>query len=108
MAVGDVGCDSIAIHYTKARFVIDPAAADPVTAVSDRGRALRTFWAEGFVAGPPTDPVVRDGGGQVVARNGHILEIAGHAFPELHGHLVCPAEDALYIFNMPPPGMPRG
>jgi hypothetical protein len=103
VAPGDVGCDTIGISYTSARFVIDPTAADPVTAVSDKGRALRTFWAAEFVGGPPDDPVVRDGGGQVVARHGDVLEIPADGFPELHGHFVCPSEDALYIFNVPPP-----
>jgi hypothetical protein len=102
-APGDIGCDSIGISYASARFVIDPTAADPVTAVSDRGRALRTFWATEFVGGPPEDPIVRDGGGQVVARDGDILEIPSDGFPELKGHFVCPSEDALYIFNVPPP-----
>jgi hypothetical protein len=82
--------------------VFDPGAADPVTAVSDQGRALKTFWAAGFVAGTPDDPVVRDPDGEVVAQDGDVLEIPEAAFPELKGHFVCPSEDALYVLVKAP------
>lgn len=100
--VGDLGCDTIGIPYRAVQFRIDPAEADPVTAVTDQGMSLRTFWAAGFVAGSPADPVVRDAAGQVVATDGERLEIPEAAFPELHGHFVCPSPDALYIFDEAP------
>ncbi len=92
------GCDTIQVQYRTATFRIDPAAADPVTAITDQGASLQTFWASGFEGGSAGDPVVRDPDGQVVAADGEVLTIPVGAFPILHGHWVCPSEDALYVF----------
>ncbi len=97
------GCDTIQVGYRTATFRIDPAAADPVTAVTDQGASLQTFWAPGFEGGSTGDPVVRDPDGQVVATDGEVLTIPVGAFPTLHGHWVCPSEDALNVFL---PGAP--
>jgi hypothetical protein len=46
------------------------------------------------VAGPISEPVVRDGSGQVVAQNGEII-----TKPELHGHPICATADSIYILD---------
>ena len=93
----NLGCDTMGVPYRSVTFEIDPAAADPVTAVTDQGTTLRTFWSAGFVGGPAADPVVRDPGGQVVARDGDVLDIPEGASPRLKGYFVCPSGDALYV-----------
>jgi hypothetical protein len=95
-------CDSIGISYKSVTFEIDPAAVDPVTAITDEGVSLRTFWSPGFVGGPAEDPVVRDPEGQVVAADGDVLPVPGDAYPRLKGYFVCTAPDALYIFLAEP------
>src|SRR5919108_1618122 len=85
-APANLGCDTIAVPYRSVTFEIDPAATDPVTAVSDQGTTLKTFWSVGFVGGPADDPVVRDPGGQVVAKDGDVLQIPEAAFPRLQGY----------------------
>ena len=95
---GDVGCDTIQMHYRTATFEIDAAAAEQVTAVTDTGLRLRTFWSPGFQGGSEADPVVRDPLGQVVAADGDVLDIPVGAAPRLHGYFVCPSMDALYVF----------
>jgi hypothetical protein len=102
VAPGDLGCDTIGIPYRSVTFDIDPAAADPVTAITDQGTSLRTYWSPGFVGGPPEDPVVRDPAGQVVAADGDVLAVPGDAYPRLKGYFVCTAPDALYIFLAEP------
>ena len=99
---GDSGCDTIGIDYTSATFQIDPTAADPVTALTDKGVSLRTFWSPGFVGGPPDDPVVRDPAGQVVAADGDVIPVPDGAYPRLKGYFVCLAPDALYIYLADP------
>jgi hypothetical protein len=95
---GDSGCDTIGIDYKSATFEIDPVAADPVTAITDKGVSLRTFWSPGFQGGPPDDPVVRDPAGQVVAADGDVILVPDGAYPRLKGYFVCLAPDALYIY----------
>jgi hypothetical protein len=97
-----LGCDTIGIPYTSTTFHIDAAAVDPVTATTNQGVSLRTFWSAGFVGGSADDPVVRDPGGQVVAADGDVLEIPQGAFPRLKGYFVCPSPDALYILLRDP------
>jgi hypothetical protein len=74
------------------RFRIDPLAQDQVTAVASDGRLYRVRWAPGFVAGELTDPVVRAPNGEVVARDGEVLEEQ-----LLHGYAVCATGDEIYI-----------
>jgi hypothetical protein len=101
-APANLGCDTIGVPYRSVTFEIDPAATDPVTAVSDEGTTLKTFWSVGFVGGPADDPVVRDPGGQVVAKDGDVLQIPEAAFPRLQGYFVCPSADALYVLLQDP------
>ena len=101
-APANLGCDTMAVPYRNVTFEIDPAAADPVTAVTDQGTTLRTFWATGFVGGPADDPVVRDPAGQVVAKDGDALDVPEGAFPRLKGYFVCPSQDALYVLLQDP------
>jgi hypothetical protein len=98
----NLGCDTIGIPYTSATFHIDAEAADPVTALTNEGASLKTFWSAGFVGGSADDPVVRDPGGQVVASDGDVLDIPQGAFPRLKGYFVCPSLDALYILLQDP------
>jgi hypothetical protein len=98
----NLGCDTIGIPYTSVTFHIDAAAADPVTATTDQGISLRTFWSAGFVGGAADDPVVRDPGGQVVAADGDVLDIPQGAYPRLKGYFVCPSTDALYVLLQDP------
>jgi hypothetical protein len=102
MNPNDIGCDTIGISYRSVTFEIDPSAVDPVTAITDEGVSLRTYWAPGFVGGPAEDPVVRDPDGQVVAADGDVLPVPGDAYPRLKGYFVCTAPDALYIFLAEP------
>ena len=97
LAPADLGCDAMGVPYRSVMIKIEPAAADSVTAVTDLGATLRTFWSLGFVGGPPDDPVVRDPAGQVVATDGERLEIPEGAWPRLHGYFVCPSTNALYV-----------
>jgi hypothetical protein len=74
------------------RFEIDPLAAEQVVAIARDGRTYLVWWAPGFEAGTVKDPVVRAPNGQVVARDGEILE-----GPLLHGYTVCATGDSIYV-----------
>ena len=78
----NLGCDSIAVDYKAVTFHIDPAAAEQVSAMTDKGVALVTYWPGGFTAGEGT---VRDAAGAVVATDGEVLQ-GGQL---LHGYYVC-------------------
>jgi hypothetical protein len=73
---------------------IAPGADETVVAITADGASLHTWWGPGFVAGPISEPVVRDGSGQVVAQNGEII-----TKPELHGHPICATADSIYILD---------
>jgi hypothetical protein len=73
------------------RFRIDPHAKEQVVVIGRDGMPYRVYWAPGFVAGDVTDPVVRAPNGEVVARDGEIVE-----GPLLHGYTVC-AGDSIYV-----------
>lgn len=96
----------MAVPYGSARIQIDVEAADPVTAVTDAGSSLKTYWSRGFALGLATDAVgdwvVRDPNGQVVAGQGERLDIPAGAWPRLHGYFVCPTADALYVLLQDP------
>ena len=98
-APANLGCDTMAVPYRSVTFKIDPAAADPVTATTDGGATLKTFWSVGFVGGAAD---VQDPNGQVVAKDGDVLEIPQDAFPRLKGYFVCPSSDALYVLLQDP------
>lgn len=96
-APDNMGCDAMAPPYRSVTFRIDVDAADQVTAETDIGTTLRTFWAAGFQGGGADDPVVRDPLGRVVVEAGDVLPIPDGAWPRLHGYFVCPSADALYV-----------
>ena len=100
-APANLGCDTIGVDYREVTFKVDPAAADPVTALANTGTVLRTFWAAGFIAGAP-NKVVLDHFGAVVVTDGDKLAIPEGAFPRLSGYFVCPSPDALYILATDP------
>ena len=98
-APANLGCDTMAVQYRSVTFKVDPAAADPVTATTDGGATLKTFWSVGFVGGAAD---VQDPNGQVVAKDGDVLEIPQDAFPRLKGYFVCPSSEALYVLLQDP------
>jgi hypothetical protein len=102
LAPANLGCDTIGVDYREVTFKIDPAAAEPVTAVTNTGRDLHTFWAAGFRGGTAEDKVVFDPTGAVVVTDGDMLAIPEGAFPRLQGYFVCPSPDALYILAADP------
>ena len=99
---GDLGCDTIGIDYTSLTFHIDPAAADQVTALTNKGVALKTYWANGFQPGSDAERVIRDASGQVVVRDGDPLLVPAAAYPRLAGHFVCLSPDAIYVLDADP------
>ncbi len=108
-APADLGCDSIGwpedvALFRSLTFRIDPAAAEPVSAVSDTGRELQTFWVPGFEPGSVTERVVRDPDGQVVARDGEVLDVPPTVAPELHGYPVCLTPTTLHVMLEEPGG----
>ena len=70
----NLGCDSIGIDYTTMTFHIDVAAAEQVSAMTDTGVSLVTYWPAGFKADTAGERVVRDAAGQVVATDGEMLQ----------------------------------
>ena len=105
-APADLACDAIGVTYARVRILIDGNAPEPVTAETDDGRTLRTFWSQGFSLGlAPTavaDWVIVDPNGAKVAGVGEVLDIPDGAWPRLHGYFVCPSPDALYVLLKDP------
>jgi hypothetical protein len=104
-APSNLGCDSIGWPdeikpYTSLTFHIDPGAEDQVRAVSDTGRELVTYWEAGFVPGKPTEPLIRDPDGQVVAHDGEVVAVPPGW--NLHGHFVCMSPNKLYVMLTQP------
>jgi hypothetical protein len=100
-APADLGCDAMAVDYRRITFQIDASAEDPVTARTDTGKSLQTFWSTGF-QGSAEPPAVQDPAGQVVAADGDTLDIPEGALPRLHGYFVCPSTNALYVLLQDP------
>jgi len=100
-APADLGCDAMPVDYRRVTFKIDPEAEEHVTAQSDTGKSLPTFWSTGF-AGSAEPLAIKDPSGQVVAANGEALDIPEGALPRLHGYFVCPSTDALYVLLQDP------
>ncbi len=90
------------VPYREVMFRIDPTAAEQVSAVTDTGAILRTFWSAGFRGGLAADKAVVGPAGEVVAGDGDVLAIPPAAWPRLHGYFVCPSPDALYILAADP------
>jgi hypothetical protein len=95
----DLGCDTIRMAYHSVVIHIDPSASDPVWAVADTGHKLRMFWSPTFRGGTAADPVVYDGKGAIVAREGTRIDLPDQSFPTLAGYFVCPSIDAIYVFD---------
>lgn len=94
-------CDAVPVDYRSVTFAIDPAGAEAVAAVTDGGRPLSTYWADGFTGGDDTHRVVYDPEGQVVVSDGDRLAIPNGAWPSLQQYFVCPTQDALYVLIEP-------
>jgi hypothetical protein len=101
-APANLGCDAIGIDYKSMTFHIDPAATEQVSAVTDTGVALVTYWAAGFQPGSNTDRVVRDPAGKTVVSDGDVLQVPPAAYPRLGGYFVCLAPDKLYVLLVDP------
>jgi hypothetical protein len=95
----DLACDAITVGYHAVTIRIDPATADPVTAVADTGTTLLTYWAAVFRSGPSE---VLGPDGVVVARDGDTIEIPAHGWPLLAGFTVCPSPRAIYVLDDKP------
>ena len=63
-APANFGCDAMPVPYRRVTFQIDPGTADPVTAITDLGASLATYWSPGFtltsVQFAAAAPVVQD------------------------------------------------
>jgi hypothetical protein len=102
----DTACDSVAwpegvAPYGEITFVIDPSAAELVTAVSDTGASLLTLWPEGFRAGPAADRTVLSPDGQAVATNGQVIAVPATSLPRLGGYDICLTPSSLHVVLAP-------
>ncbi len=105
-APADLGCDSIGWpddvpRFASLTFRIDPAAANHVTAESDTGVELAVEWAPGFEGGAADERVVRDVQGQVVLRDGEVIELPTAANPELRGYPICLTPTSVSVMSAP-------
>ncbi len=101
-APANLGFDTIGIDYASMTFHMDPAATDQVSAVTDTGVTLATYWSAGFVPGAESDRLVRDPAGMVVVTDGDVLQVPPGAYPPLGGYFVCLAPDKLYVLLADP------
>jgi hypothetical protein len=92
------GCDAIGLEYQSLTWRIDPAADEPVTAVTNTGETLLTAWAPGFTAGSADERVIRDPAGVVVVRDGDVLRVGDR----LNGYYVCLGLTNLSVFTQDP------
>ena len=92
------GCDAIGVEYQGLTWRIDPAADEPVTAITNTGVTLLTYWAPGFTAGTADERVIRDPAGVVVVRDGDGLRVGDR----LAGYFVCLGPQHLYVFTQDP------
>ena len=79
-------------------FHIDPAATEPVSATTDTGVSLTTYWPAGFTAGTAAERAVRDASGTVVATDGETLKVG----EQLHGYYVCTGPTKVYVMLAAP------
>jgi hypothetical protein len=96
-APANLGCDTIGVDYKSMTFHIDPAAAEQVSATTDTGVTLVTYWSVGFVPGADSERVIRDPAGKVVLRDGEVLQVPPAAYPRLAGYFVCLGTDKIYV-----------
>jgi hypothetical protein len=102
----DLGCDSIGVDYTSMTFQIDQGAPEPVSALTDTGVSLVTYWPAEFSAARTADNpfgpefFIRDSAGVSVATDGDTLK-AGET---LHGYYVCLSPSKLYVMLVAPSG----
>jgi hypothetical protein len=96
MATG--GCDAIGVEYQSLTWQIDPAADEPVTALTNTGGTLLTYWAPGFTAGSADERVIRDPAGVIVVRDGDQLRVGDR----LAGYFVCLGPEALWVLTQDP------
>ncbi len=92
------GCDAIGLEYQSLTWQIDPAADEPVTALTDTGVTLLTYWAPGFTAGTGDERVIRDPAGVIVVRDGDQLRVGDR----LAGYYVCLGPETLWVFTQDP------
>jgi hypothetical protein len=96
-------CAAELITFRWIRFAISTAVSDTVTAVTDDGHRLRTFWDNEFeLVERSGELVVRDAAGGEVVRNGQSVEIHVPSTPRIQGHLVCLGTDRLWVFGNDP------
>jgi hypothetical protein len=97
VAPPDVECDAIVAPYASVVFRVGDAAPGEVIARANTGVDLKTFWPAGFsaAAGPPA--AVKDASGAIVATDGEQLATPPRALPRLHGYLVCPGPQTIYV-----------
>ena len=90
----EVGCDTIGIPFDSFTVRIDPQALVHVWAEPDRSEIdrLLIFWEPAFSGGDESDPVVRGPDGEVVARDGDVIEI-GDEGDGIGGYRFCPGID---------------
>ena len=100
-APANLGCDAMAPGYASVTFHIDSSAADPVTATTDGGATLETYWSDGFT-GDADMAVVLGPDGQEVAADGDVLQMPEADWPRLGGYFVCPSTDAVYVLEIDP------
>jgi hypothetical protein len=96
----NLGCDSVGIDYKSMTFHIDTAAAEQVSAMTDTGVSLVTYWPAGFTVGTAAKRAVRDDAGMAVATDGETLK----AGEKLHGYYVCLAPTKIYVMLAAPSG----
>jgi hypothetical protein len=96
-APANLGCDTIGVHYRSMTFHIDPAAAEQVSATTDTGVTLVTYWSVGFVPGTDSERFVRDPAGKVVVTDGDVLQVPPAAYPRLAGYFVCLGTNKIYV-----------
>jgi hypothetical protein len=96
-APANLGCDTIGIDYKRMTFRIDPAANEQVTATTDTGVTLATYWSAGFKPGTDSERAIRDAAGKVVLSDGDVLDVPPAAYPRLAGYFVCLAPTKLYV-----------
>ena len=83
-------------------FQIDQAAAEQVSAMTDTGVTLVTYWPVGFKADTLAagERVVRDAAGVVVVTDGEVVQ----GGQQLHGYDVCLGPTELYVMLARPGG----
>ena len=97
----DLGCDAMPVDYTSVVFHIDPAAAEPVTAETDKGVSLVTYWPAGYTA---DESGVRDNTGVVVIRDRQPLAVNEQRIHGSGGTDLCWGPTTLYVSRAVPGG----